>query len=298
VQQLLPSTGSKAQKPRLLTRGLLIEADAPTDTATAACTQINVTTGLVKTLPADSNGPVFLVSAETFQCTVLTVIPNKTVTFAANPTNPHDPNGPNIEYAPDAQQPSTQGVPISPNLDFSAGPADISATDFQPAITLTLTTGTESALLAIRRFTNAPKAFWETKSFDSHGVPQVDRSTALTEGTIPNALVGFTLIPKVTAKDYTRPVPLDTLLFDRDAIEPFAWSAGVPPTTDSFGTQTVADTILNSTVATVRSALLGALAALDVSVDQTVNVQSLRQPANNDLDASPRLRLLGEQAAA
>lgn len=300
VQQLLPATASKAQKPRSLARGLLMESDAPaaTDTASPACTQINVTTGLVKTLPADSNGPVFLVSAETFQCTVLTVIPNKTVTFAANPANPHDPNGPNIEYAPAAQQPSTNGVPICPDQDFSAGPAGIPAKDFQPAITLTLTTGTESALLAICRFTNAPKAFWETKSFDSHGVPQVDPSTALTEGTIPNALVGFTLIPKVTSKDYTRPVPLDTLLFDRDAIEPFAWSAGVPPTTDSFGTQTVADTIMNSTVASVRSALLGALAALDVTVDQTVNVQSLQQPANNDLDASPRLRLLGEQAAA
>jgi hypothetical protein len=298
VMQLLPS-GRAQQKQRALPRGRLLLADAaapaPAPSPPPACTQINVTTGLTRTLPANANVPVYLVNGTTFQCTVLTVIPNKTVTFDPNPSNPQDQN---IQYAPDGQQPNVKGVPIQPNTDFAAGPADISAADFQPTLELSLTTtNTDSVLLAIRRLTNAPKAFWETKAFDANGVPKTDPSTVLTESTIPNALVGFTLIPQVTQKDYTRPVPMDTLLFGLDDFEPFAWSPGVPPTTDSFTDQTVADTIMSSNVVTMRLALLGALAAQGVTVDQTVNVQSLQDAANNDLDAAPRLQLLGEQAA-
>jgi hypothetical protein len=220
---------------------------------------------------------------------VLTVIPTKSVAFSSS----------NLAYAPDARQPlDDHGNPIQPNIEFGAGPSNLSPEQFQPGLTLGLTSDTPSVMHAIRRLSNAPKALWENKTFDPNGVPNVDPSKALTQSTIPDALVGLTLIPYTSNVDYTRSVPLESLLFTLDDIEPFAWSPGVPPTTDPFTDQTVAGTIAAPAVNKVRGMLLGALAAQGVIVDTTVDVSRLANPDNDDLQAAPRLQLLGEQAAA
>ena len=92
-------------------------------------------------------------------------------------------------------------------------------------------------------------------------------------------------------------MPLESLHFTLDDnVQPFAWSPGIAPTSDTFTGQTVAGTITAAAVDGVRSLLLGAMAAQGVTVGTTVDVANLAHPANNDLQAAPRLRLLGEQA--
>lgn len=289
LKQLLPSQPAQQQS----RQAALEDVASPPP----ALVQINVTAGLIRALKPTADGPCYLIHAETFQCAVLTVIPNKSATFAKDPDLPTLAN---VAWAPDARQPlDSSGKPIAPNQAFGAGPANVSPDNFQPTLALTVTSQEDSTFHAVRRFLNAPKALWENKAFDQQtGVPQVDPQTALTQGTIANALVGLTLIPYLDRADRLLPIPLESLLFTLDTMQPFAWSPGVPPTADPFTGETVAGTITAPAVATVRSALLGALAAQGVAVSAAVDVSRLENPANDDLQAAPRLRLLGEQAAA
>lgn len=256
----------------------------------AAVVRITVADGLVRELESTSTGPVYLVTAEAFRATVLTVIPNKDVTLDHDPARPGLPN---LAYAPDAEQPHDEdGRLIVANTDFGAGPAGLPPSVFQPAVTVSLRSATSSVLHVLRRFSNAPKALWENKSFDN-GVPNVDPATGLTQTSVRDTLTGLDLVPYLAHEDRTVPVPLESLLATRGRARTFRWSPGVPPATNPFTDQTVVDTIANPTVATVRRALLDALAGQDITVDPDVDVARLADPATTDLEAAPRLRLLG-----
>ena len=188
------------------------------------------TDGLVRTLSAAGAEPCYLVAAETFRCSVLTVIPSKVVTLDADPVS----GVVDLAYAPDAAQPGDgQGHPTPPNTAFGAGPAGLAPAAFLPTMELSLTGGAAAVLHVVRQLGNAPKALWENKQFDSHGVPIVDPVTGLTQATIPNMLTGLGLYPYLAAVDHTSAVDLSSLLFSlENEVQPFAWSPGVPPTED------------------------------------------------------------------
>ncbi|WP_437952431.1 DUF6603 domain-containing protein [Sorangium sp. So ce296] len=259
------------------------------DPTTSPLVRFTVSQGLVRVLDDTPSAPVYLVNGETFRGHVKTIIPIKTSTFSGQ-----------VSLAPDSEQPQdAQGNVIAPNVAFGAGPAGIGNADFQPGLALAVQSSELSTFHAVRALVNAPKAFWELKTFDAHGVPVVDPATALTSSTIVNALGGYDLVPVVAPPDITLPVPLEALLFTLDDdIQPFSWTNAVIPTKDPFTTETVAQTIATRTVNTVRSALIAAMAGQGVTVDPNVHVTSLSDPANDDLDAAPRLRLLGEMRSA
>jgi hypothetical protein len=288
VSELLP--GQSPARRRAI-RGRPVVREDPPDKA-AAVVRITVTSGLVSTLDPVATGPVYLVTPETFQCAVLTVIPNKHVHFLPDP-DPSRHGLVNLDYAPDSEQPlDPDGNPIVPNTDFGAGPAGLAPAVFQPAITMSLSSSTDSVMHAYRRFSNAPKALWEKKKF-ANGVPEVDPVTGLTDASITDALTGFALIPYLEPDDRTLPVPLESLLATRGRDKPFGWSTGVPPRTNPFSDQTVTDTIDTPVVSGVRRALLDALAGQGITVDTNVNVRQLADRATTYLEAAPRLRLLG-----
>lgn len=293
VRELLP--GQAPARPRRAVRGRPVASEDPAGADPdpgAAVVRITVTSGLASTLEPVATGPVYLVTPETFQCAVLTVIPNKHVTFLPDP-DPARHGLVNLGYAPDSEQPlGPDGNPIIPNTDFGAGPAGLAPADFQPGITMSLSSPTDSVLHAYRRFSNAPKALWEKKKF-ANGVPEVDPATGLADTSITDALTGFALIPYLEPDDRTLPVPLESLLATRGRDKPFAWSTGVPPDSNPFSDQTVTGTIGAPAVAGVRRALLDALAGQGVIVDPDVNVRQLADPATTYLEAAPRLRLLG-----
>ena len=287
MRQLLP-----AQPPQRSARALrgrpVALADPPS--SQSAVVQITVTSGLVRTLDPAPDHPVYLVTAETFQCAVLTLIPSKHADARSDPC---------LVLLESEQPIGKDGKTIIPATEFGAGPAGLAPAAFQPTLTLTLTVSpsADSVLHAYRRFTNAPKALWEHKSFDN-GVPRVDPASGLTQATIPNALTGFTLIPYLDREVPTVPTPLESLLFTHDAQEQrFGWSPGAPPASDPFTDQTVAGTIATPGVADVRAALLDALRDQDVRVTTAVDVSGLARATAGD-QVAPRLRLLGEQRAA
>lgn len=287
VAQLLPaqSTGATAhQAPRFARRLAAAVPTALADAAPAAVLQVSVTQGLVKTLDPTVSHPWYLVNAETFQCQVTTLIPAKDTTWKGI-----------AQLAPDAMQPhDDSGQPIAPNTSFSGGISGISADDFQPTLTIDVESVEDSTLYGVRVLRNAPKALWETKSFQN-GVPQIDPATGLTDTTIPDTLGGYVLIPEVPVPDQTLPVALDVLEFTREDQIPFTWSTPTYATTDPFGSETVAGTITDPHVATVREVTLAALAGQGLVVDTTLDVAGLADPANDDLMAAPVLSLLGEQ---
>jgi hypothetical protein len=288
VRRLLPAQPGKPALRAVRESGGGGQAEAA-DPAPAAVVQINVTSGLVKTLDPTPVAPVYLVTAETFRCTVLTVIPSKKVEF---------PTPASLTYAPDREQPLDQdGNPITAATGFGAGPAGLPAAQFQPALTVAVSTQATSILHAYRRFAGAPKALWENKSFDpKRGTPHADPATALTDATIPNALTGLTLAPYLDDQDGPSPVPVpvESLLFDQHAQQRLTWSPGVPPASVPFTDQTVADTVTRPKVTRVRRALLDALAGQGVAVTTAIDVSRLANPATTDLRTEPRLRLLGE----
>ncbi len=295
VTQLIPSqqpAPPKAAPPRLSRAMMAMALAAPAPLAAAdptpAVVQINVSRGLIRSLDAVAGQPWFLVSGQEFQGQVTVAIPVKTATFAGH-----------VSLAPDAQQPvDDQGKVIVPNTSFAAGASTLSAADFQPNLDLRIDTVEIAELEAVRLLRNAPKAMWESKSFQN-GVPQVDPGTALTDSTLPNTLHGFYVLPVAPAPKPTLPIPLETLEYTLDEnIQPFAWSAPTVPAPGSFGGRTVATTITDPVVAGARGGILGALAALGLPVDTQVVVASLANPSRNDLMAAPQLAQLGEVPTA
>ena len=291
IQQLLPKPTSEPRKQNQLVGqklSALNEADA---SATPAVVQINVGGGLVRALEPTSEGPCYLINAETFQCVVLTVIPAKSVelTGCGDSVN-------NLFFAHDSQQPSdVAGNQIPFTSDFGVGPANIKPCDFDSSLKVSMNSPENTSLRAAYRLANVPKGLWECKDFNEHGVPKVDPATALTQASKPNALVGLTLVPMVKPPDCTRPVDLESLLFTYGESQPYAWSPGIPPAGNPFTNETVAGTIEASAVESVRDVLLSALAVQGVTVEKAIDVSSLSKQGNNDLQAAPRLRLLGAQ---
>ena len=290
VRQLLPAQPPSRQGRARGGRPVALAGPPPSQPAVV---QITVTSGLVRTLDPAPDHPVYLVTAETFQCAVLTLIPSKDVIFTTK-------GEVRLECAPAAEQPKDpHGNPIVPATDFGVGPVGIPADLFTPQLTLTVSSPASSVLHAYRRLTNAPKALWEDKKRFEHGVPLVDPASGLTRATIPDTLTGFTLIPHLDSADILVAVPLESLLSTLTAPEqPFAWSPGVPPASDSFTDETVADTIAAPGVTDVRDLLLDALAGQGVTVSTAVDVSGLASTATAGYQVSPRLRLLGEQPAA
>lgn len=287
VDQLLPSqpAAKAVQSTPRFTRMLAAAAPGPTtETAPAAVVQVAVTQGLVKTLDPSTAHPWYLVNGETFQCQVTTLIPFKATTWAGV-----------AQLAPDPMQPhDSDGNVIEPNTTFSGGISGISADDFQPSLSIEVDSVEDSTLYGVRVLRNAPKALWETKAFQN-GIPQIDPATGLTQSTVPNTPGGYVLIPEVPEPDQTLPVALDVLEFTREDRITFAWSDPTHATTDPFTTETVAGTITDTHVATVRDVTLAALAGQGIGVDTTLDVARLADPANDDLLAAPTLSLLGEQ---
>lgn len=280
VGQLLPSgNGQKTSTPDAKMTaagpGLEATADAAATDPPPPVVQIAVSNGLLKTL-SDKDGDLnYVVSGEKFEMTVQSAIPIKDFTFSSN-------------FAP-VSGPTT-------NTDFGVGPVGTAPADFTSAYQVSITSDENSTFQAVPVLANVPKALWEVKSFDQNGVPQnVD---PLNNTTIPNALIGFKLIPSPPEPRHTLPIQLVNLQYTIDPnIQHFVWSDPYYPTADSFSAETVTSTIAGPLAEANRPQLLTAMqnAGLPVLGESAVNVGDLADQTTNYLLAPPVLSLLGEQ---
>ncbi|WP_051324775.1 DUF6603 domain-containing protein [Candidatus Solirubrobacter pratensis] len=267
VAKLIPS--APAASARKL--GLAAGAD---DTKVPAVVQIVVQAGLLKRLTDEDGQLNWVVSGEQLQLVTQSAIPTKDWTFS-----------PNVTLAPDA--------PV-PNTDFGVGPVGVGSGELTSTHTIEIVSTEDSEFHADPVVRNVPAALWRQRQFDSHGVPVgVD---PLNGTTVDGVAVGFTITPFVKPPDHTLPIKLVDLEYTiADPIKPFAWTDAIAPETDPFTDQTVWGTIAAAGPASVRSALVAAIASEGRAMPKTIDVSELSTQAAYDLVANPVLRLLGEQ---
>jgi hypothetical protein len=268
VDKLIPSQGSgtKARKPAL--------AAAAEAGAAPAVVQVVVQAGLSKRLTDDDGKLNWVVNGEQLQLLTQTAIPLKEWSFS-----------PNVTLAP--------GSP-TPNTAFGVGPVGVLNKDLTSTHTISVTTVEASTFHAAPALGNVPAALWQTRQFDSNGVPV--GLDPLNSTTVERVASGFTITPFVAPPHHTLPIKLQDLEYTiADPIKRFDWTDATAPSADTFTDQTVWGTIATAAPEAVRSALVNEIAKEGWSVFTTIDVSELSSQAAYDLLADPVLRLLGEQ---
>ncbi|HEV2789967.1 MAG TPA: DUF6603 domain-containing protein, partial [Solirubrobacterales bacterium] len=265
VEKMLPSGPS----PAAAKSGLTAAADPP-----PAVLQLRVGDGMVKELTEAPGELNWIVNGAKLRLETQSTIPIKTWAF-----------GERIELV--------EGE-TKPNLDVGVGPTGTSVEEFESKCEIAIASTEDSVFGAKWVLGNVPKALWEPREFDQHGVPVgVD---PVNDTTIENALVGFALEGKVPPPDHTLPIPLEYLQYTIDPnIQHFKWSDAPAPTADPFGDETVWETIDDAGATASRNSLVGAIKAEGLPVPGEVDVSELADEATYDLIAPPVLSLLGEQ---
>lgn len=285
VKQLMPTAQSSANQQ---VRGSKTRAASADDDQPPAIVQITVSNGLIKTLSTKAGELNYVVNGEKFEMITQSAIPSKDYSFSSNLT---------LASQLDSQCQQGNAQTITPNTDFGVGPTGTSSEDFTSTHSITITTNEESQFIAVPVLRNVPKALWEVKSFDSHGVPQ--NTDPVNDTTISNVMIGFRLVPCVKPPDQTLPIDLSNLQYTIDLnIEHFVWSNPTYPTTDSFSTETVSSTIDGTLAQGNRPQLLAAMVQVFPSISTDVNVSDLANQSTNYLLANPVLSLLGEQKSS
>lgn len=279
VKEMLPG-GSKTTQATLTALAETDLEEEAEEEAPSSVIQIQVSKGVQKTLSKKPGELNYIVDGQTFEMLVTSSVPAKDHTFTGS-----------IKLAPDAQQPSRDGKPIKPNTDFGIGPAGVDAADFSSSIGLTMTETEGVDFKAVRILKNVPTAFWQKRDFTDKGVPQIDPAN---DTNIPDALVGWRLIPTAPPPDHTLPIKKTYLDHTIYGTQDDAWSAPTLPAAKSFQGQTVTDTIDGTLAKANRPALLAAMNRTGlVNVVQDVDVAGLASEATNYLTLEPELRLLG-----
>ena len=244
--------------------------------------QINVAQGLVKQLSTTQGDLNYILNGQTALLTTVSAIPAKDYVFSGN-----------ITIAPDSMQPQYNGSVITPNTDFGVGPTGTASADFTSTHNITITTSTNSTFLAVRTLHNAPKSLWNVPNFDSNGVPQVD---PVNDTTLPNVVNGYQLVPNPGTPGETLPIQIQYLQYTIDPnLQQFDWGAPTYVTSDSYTTQTVAQTISTPPASNNMPQILASINRNGLTVSPTVNVSSLANQATSYLLAEPVLNVLGEQ---
>ncbi len=289
---LLPSQND-GQKQYLLSEKPRKLANADVDDPSVL--HFNVSGGIVKQLSEDGSTLDYVINAEKLEFTVTTTIPIKESTSTQLFQGL-------VMLAPDILQPkdSSKHV-ITPNEAFGVGPTGTDNESFKPSFSITVTFGTEepspkdeSTLQSIRILNNIPSSLWAKKAFDGNAVPVI--SDPLNNTTLPNAVVGYRIIPIVLTPDRTLPIELQYLQYTLDLnLQSFILSTPFIPTSDSFKDDTVEATIMNQIAQNNRKLLLAVLNQFMPDLSLTVDVTNLADPTTSDLLAEPQMRLLGEQ---
>lgn len=294
VSQMLPGVSSGQPSQSLVAMPAHMQAAA--DSA-AASPKVNVAKGMIKQLSDNPATLDFVVNPETLALTITVSIPVKesSATF-----------GGLVMLAPASLQPQdANGQEIKPNDDFGVGPAGIDHADFTPTLTISITPvqvkedadSDTPTLQAVRILQNAPNSLWKKIGFDSHGVPQA--GDPLNDTSIPNVIVGYTLIPVPQTPDHTLPINIQYLLYTLGPkIQPFSWSTAFVPDADSFTGEAVEETIAATTAVNNRSALLPVLQGFFPTLTTSPDVDSLTSTSTSGLLHEPVLSLIGEEKSA
>lgn len=277
IKQLMPeSSGQKPVKARRIRSALCKRARD--EESQPSIVQIRISDGLIKTVYEQDGKEVkfYVVNAERFELITQTAIPAKESKFSSNLT-------------------PKQQLNLEPNTNFGIGPTGTDNSNFTSSHSIEI--DSEEKFIAIPILSNVPKALWEKREFDSHGVPKsVD---PVNNTTISNVLVGYKVIADKTEPDHTLPIPIENLLYTIDPnIQNFQWSTPSYPKEDSFKDEKICSTISTPNVEKNRQTILSAIHTTFHKTFEDpikIDVSDLADLSKNYLLADPLLRLLGEQ---
>jgi hypothetical protein len=257
----------------------VLSRGTPEGDAKPSIVQILISGGLLKTLSEKDGELNYVVSAEGFELTTQTAIP-------AKEPDPKPFSG-NLVLAD--QQPSQK-----PNKNFGVGPTGTDSFSFSSihSIFITAKSGQYSKFRAIRVLGNVPKALWEMKSFDGHGVPT--GINPLEKTTVRDVLVGYKVVPDVFVPDETPSINVEDLLHTIDRYQ-FEWSHAYYPREDGFSDETVPSTIGTPLARKNRESFLRAMVKIDLNRPEDIDVSDLEDSSRYYLLAKPGICLLGEQ---
>lgn len=268
VELLLPDAGRRAG-----VRGELEAAPA----ALPPIVQILVADGLLQQLSEREGELNWVVSGAKLKLTTQSAIPVKTLRY-----------GQNIR----GRAPASDVT--GPNTNFGVGPTGTDSDSFDSTHAIAIRSEQESRFEATPLLRNVPKALWEKRRFDRNGVPTgVDpvRGT-----TIDDVAVGVTLAGVGPPPEHTLPIPLRYLDYTTaEQVEPLVFSRPTAPAGDPFRDETVWDTVDVRPARSNRPLLAAAAAAAGMEVPSALDVRELTRRSTAGLQASPFLRLLGEQ---
>jgi hypothetical protein len=124
-------------------------------------------------------------------------------------------------------------------------------------------------------------------------------STMHTDGLVPHALIGVSLLPKPPGGESTLPVRLQVLLAGDPPVRDFTWSGVIAPRGDSFDQSTAMShmqmTLVDKAVAGARTDILAAIKKQGLCTAGETSVADFAKNAPNLLFAAPALRYLGEE---
>lgn len=272
VELLLPDTGRRPAA----AAGVL---DAPGALAAAAVpppavVQIQVADGLLAQLSEREGELNWVVDGAKLRLTTQTAIPAKRLEYRGK-----------VSAAAGAAEPNTR---------FGIGPTGTPDGAFASTHAVTVESDQEASFAATPLLRNVPKALWEKRDFDRNGVPVgVD---PVADTTIDGVAVGCTLAGVGSDPGHTLPIPLRYLDYTTaEQVEPLLFSTPTAPSRDPFRGETVWGTVDAPLARGNRERLVAAAAAAGMELPARVDVRELTSRTTAGLQASPALRLLGEQ---
>lgn len=262
---------------------------------TVSAINIQVTKGLYKKVSDESGKINCLVHPKLCELNLVSTIPIKNANLSSTKSSA------NIQMASDDLQPQVpeKNTPIVPVTEFGVGPTGTSSGNFASTFCVAITPkeSQNSTFSAVRVLQNIPKALWECKIFDDHGVPA--NTDPVHDTTISHVLVGYKIIPHITPPHQLTAVSLKDLVFETDVnhIQSITLNTPFCPTQDTFNPQqdSISQTITKPSVQNIRQKLLEVMIQIDLSVTSATNIDISELSHSNDLNSSPLLRLLGEE---
>lgn len=276
-----------ASTPNTAPRALLLaalpaslNAATPVQQTDSVCL-VRIANGLVKDL-AGADDTDWVLDPERFELTTWCALPSKQASYTGS-TAQQDISASNRAFGVGPVGVDNDYFKSSHSVVISKLDGEMSAEDIRVDV---------SAVVE-----NLPAATWSTSAALD---PSLSNLNDAAQRAIPNALTGLRIKAKADNPDVTPlPIELGVLREEIQANRPVTWIAPAVPAATGYDQANAmsqfTSALINTGVATARSAILDQLVAAGVAVTTQVNVDLLAQNAANTLLSAPQLSLLGAQ---
>jgi hypothetical protein len=268
-----PQSTPPAGQPAQLAPQALDEASVPV-TTTDSIISLSAATGLLQMIDTYT----WQVDPETFSLLISLQIPSTLA--VVNTTDEHN----NAVSTP---------VPGSWNTDLGIGPMGVPVGGLAVSLSIGIiapSAGDEDVWVSQPVTGQIASGLWSNTT-----------NTMSTEGTIPDALIGVSLVPTPPQPATTSAIDIKLLLYNPSPPVGWNWSGPDIVDTDPYGGENamseLQSSLIDPGVAAIRTSWINSLIAQGFALDNNVQVSNFATDANDLLLSAPALRLAGEEKA-